>query len=882
MLILSSGLAALFNLYSTCAGADDTITMEHELPRSSPSRHLASAQAPPASASVTLSQKLRSFLAQRAEVAARVRGRRMTPATLLLRSFRDVDVGNKNECSFDDFCKCIDSTVPWPNVQELWELWNGFFDCFCSEHMIRSRSCSSMRYLLFICHHCGQDGLTIADISSISHETQMQLSTLSSLCVHKNEECPALTTALEVRSGTAVHSACPEALPVVPRIVAEGLRNIVSALLSSSITAAFDRCRSFAVVKSSRIIMSSVRFLQAIADQHLKGEGSVSVLLFALLLNEADVHDSGTVPYEQLCRFIRAFQVTLALKDQTCQALAQYFSSAEGSVDGFGKPVRDSTPIHYRKLLAHLRGAIPSLRQQKLEQLFHVLDRGNKGFLSVEDVSAALQYSMVSADAIRNLGHASAMLECSKTLIDTIAAVSSRTQAGNPNSVCLAAFVEFYHTLSISISRNPVFYAVLYKMWERGLENPGDLLDTGNMNFRPSKVFDAAKAATRRSDALVEDHALVSPFKQLLTDTDAPCNVRVASPSTLLANQGSFIASPEGFVSRLQSPKLMDESNFSSRKGNPAVTAFDGAAGVSSASSTNFRMYSHLNRSSNHLPVQYDPEIDGFGTIRRKFVGFSGDPLLAMVSAKNAVEANTEPDKLVSPACAGIFARVRGLLRQEHATNKYKSSHHSSLDSMKFVSRWNNFIWIAANVVIGDARSTMTSGPTMDKAESSRGIQGTVTVEKFSMAMNELSIYLTATELALLGQEYQSSKPGCLKYPRILKGLVSLTGQNRDDKKRVLWQGIENVSGFRGRVPLSNVFKAINVAGHPLVANHICDEGNFEVLAHRVATLTELLGTMADTLLRLFLISAAIVDADNVVLSPQTSTPQLLPVSFLH
>jgi hypothetical protein len=43
--------------------------------------------------------------------------------------------------------------------------------------------------------------------------------------------------------------------------------------------------------------------------------------------------------------------------------------------------------------------------------------------------------------------------------------------------------------------------------------------------------------------------------------------------------------------------------------------------------------------------------------------------------------------------------------------------------------------------------------------------------------------------------------------------------------------------------------------------------------------LTERSGTMADTLLRLFLISAAIVDADNAVLGPQTSSPPLLPVS---
>ena len=43
--------------------------------------------------------------------------------------------------------------------------------------------------------------------------------------------------------------------------------------------------------------------------------------------------------------------------------------------------------------------------------------------------------------------------------------------------------------------------------------------------------------------------------------------------------------------------------------------------------------------------------------------------------------------------------------------------------------------------------------------------------------------------------------------------------------------------------------------------------------------LTALLGTMADTLLRLFLISAAIVDADAVATSHQTQVPQLLPVS---
>lgn len=54
----------------------------------------------------------------------------------------------------------------------------------------------------------------------------------------------------------------------------------------------------------------------------------------------------------------------------------------------------------------------------------------------------------------------------------------------------------------------------------------------------------------------------------------------------------------------------------------------------------------------------------------------------------------------------------------------------------------------------------------------------------------------------------------------------------------------------------------MNVARHPLVANHMCDAG-----------------TMADTLLRLFLISAALVDADTVAISHQTPTPQLLPIS---
>lgn len=748
----------------------------------------------------------------------------MTPGSLLLRSFRDLDVGNKNECSFDEFCKCVDSTVPWPNVQELWELWNNFFDCFCSEHLLQSRSGSSLRYLLFVCHHCGQDGLTIADISSISHEIQMQLNIFASSNVRQGSSI-CTTTKQEAPGSPAAGN---DTVPVIPHVVAEGLRNIMSALLSSSFTAAFDRCKSFSFVMESRIVKSSAWFLHSIADQYLKGEGSVCVLLFTLLLNEADVRDSGTVPFEQLCQLLRAFQVTLSLKDQNSQALAQYFSSADGNVDAFGRPVHDRTPIYYRKLLTHVRGTLPSLRQQKLQQLFHVLDRGNKGFLCVDDVSAALQYSMASADAIRHIGYTSAMQECSKTLIDLIIAVSSPAlrEKKVQKSVCMNEFVEFYHALSSSISRNPVFFAVLYKMWERGLENPGELLDTGNINFRPSQVFDATTTVTQRSD-------VQSEYELPPAVTGMGHSVRVAeSPCMLIATQGqSGLASPDGigFLSRLQSPKLMDESNFSSRKATPRVNAFDGAAGVSSASGTNSKMYSHLNRGSNRLPVQYDPEIDGFSTVRRKLAVADASVCTSRAEDAGAAAAGT----LESPVCAGVFARIRGLLRQEHATNKYKSSHHSSLgdmNSMKFVSRWNNFIWIAANVVLEDARGSLNSGVSSARGERCRGIQGIVTTEGFSMAMDESSIHLTDSELALLGREYQCSEAGCLKYPKILKALVSLTNEYRENKKRALWQGIESISGFRGRVPLSNCFKAMNVARHPLVANHMCDAGAYKAL----------------------------------------------------
>jgi hypothetical protein len=86
------------------------------------------------------------------------------------------------------------------------------------------------------------------------------------------------------------------------------------------------------------------------------------------------------------------------------------------------------------------------------------------------------------------------------------------------------------------------------------------------------------------------------------------------------------------------------------------------------------------------------------------------------------------------------------------------------------------------------------------------------------------------SELSLLGREYQSSQPGCMQYAQILRALISLTSAYRENKKRQLWQAIERNSGFRDRVPLSNVFKAMNVVGHPLVANHMCDEGSLKLL----------------------------------------------------
>jgi Ca2+-binding EF-hand superfamily protein len=786
-----------------------------------------SGYAAPAPSSISkLNSKFRSFLAQRADVSAKIRGRRMTPASLLLKSFRSLDVGNKNECSFDDFCKSIDSTVPWPDVQELWVLWTDFFVSFCSEHFIQNHNCSRLRYLLFVFHHCGQDGLLIADVSSIAHETQAQLKLLSSTGPH--DEHFSSVSANEAAGSPAANNAVHDNLPAVPHVVAEGLRSILSALLSSSFVAAFDRCRSSAIIKDSRIIMSSAGILQAISDQHLQGEGSVCLLLLTLMLQQADMSCAGVLPFEDLCQFMRVFQVTLTLKDQKLQSMVQYFSSAEGDAVGFGQQMHASTPIHYRRWLAHIRGPLPPLRHHKLQQLFQVLDHGNKGFLSVEDVSSALQYSMVSVEATRKLGHASAMIECSKTLIDLMNSVSSSVQREQfvQKSVNMSTFVEFYHALSSSISRNPVFFAILYKMWERGLENPGDLLDTSNINFRRSKVFDSASAAIQKNDPQDTDSSLIS--RQKFAESHVSSNSRQSGSPSLLANQAfSIPASPDGFIHRLQSPKFMDERHFSSRKAAPQVSAFDGAAGVASASGSNSRMYSHLNRGNCNLPLQYDPEIDSCGSVRRKLVCTMGDH--SAMSVVNGVEASAERGKHESPACAGVFGRIRGLLRQERATLKYKSSRQSSLgnaNSMNFVNRWNNFIWIAANVLLEDARASSMTATSVVEVARSCSIQGTLSVEGFSKAMDDTSIHLTDSELKLLGQQYQSVQRGHLKYPEILIALISLTNSNRESKKRSMWQGIESASGFCDRVPLANVFKSISVARHPLVANHMCDAGD--------------------------------------------------------
>jgi len=262
----------------------------------------------------------------------------------------------------------------------------------------------------------------------------------------------------------------------------------------------------------------------------------------------------------------------------------------------------------------------------------------------------------------------------------------------------------------------------------------------------------------------------------------------------------------------------MDESNFSSRKATPRVNAFDGAAGVSSASGTNSKMYSHLNRGSNRLPVQYDPEIDGLSSTLRR----------CLAPVPDEVHGASERGKHEVSGCAGVFARIRGLLHQEHATNKYKSSHKSSLSNlnpMKFVSRWNNFIWIAANVVLEDARACAASA----SGARSRSITGAVTVAGFAQAMMDSCIYLSDSELSLLGREFEfkGAQPDCLKYPEILKAWISQTNQSRESKKHLLWQGIEGASGFRGRVPFANFFKAMNVGGHPLVTSHMCDAGEY-------------------------------------------------------
>jgi hypothetical protein len=569
--------------------------------------------------------------------------------------------------------------------------------------------------------------------------------------------------------------------------------------------------------------MQSSGLLHEIADKLLKSEGTVSVLLLAALLKEADVSRCGTVPLELLCQIMRLFQVTLILTDQKSQALIQFLSCPEGDAADFSKQVHAATPIYYKKLLAHVRGTLPNLRQQKLCQLFHVLDNGNKGFLSVEDISSALQYTLVSAQEIRNLGHATAILECSRRLMTLIISASfdSQCESQVQESVSISAFVDFYHALSSSISRNAAFFAVLYKMWERGVENPGDMLDCSNINFRPSKVFDAVPIATASDTCQNADTALAKHQKSRQLFADSEISVESPAKTKLLSNQGSSTPTHhDGFVSRLQSPKFLDETNFSSRKATPRVTAFDGAAGVTSASGTNSRIHSHLSRGSNNLPLHYDAEIDGFTAVRRKLVSSSAageqlvDPLLRDGDAP----------------CGGLFARIRGLLRQEHVTNMYKSSHQSSLSNlnpMKFVSRWNNFIWLAANVILEDARKCSTTAASVSSGRSPC-IQGFVTVEGFSGALDDTCIHLTESELMLLEREYHRGQACCIAYPELLMALVSLTNHSRESRKITLWQELENASGFRGRMPFANVFRAMKVAGHPLVANHMCDAGDMK------------------------------------------------------
>ena len=415
-------------------------------------------------------------------------------------------------------------------------------------------------------------------------------------------------------------------------------------------------------------------------------------------------------------------------------------------------------------------------------------------------------------------------------------------------------------------------------MWERGLDNPGDLLEGSNINFRRSKVFDLTAEATRR------DVQSQTGGGRQQGHAEAAANVtnynQAESPSKVHPYQGSSLAAtPDGFISRLQSPKLMDESNFSSRRATPRVAAFDGAAGVTSASGTNSRIYSHMNRGTNHLPAQYDPEIDGFTTIRRQLQSGAGDA--AVARTRDDGHGADDVCEHESAACSGIFARVRGLLRQERATSKYKDSHKGSMNPMKFVSRWNNFIWIAVNVVLDDARTTAASAAP-SAPQRPRCMRGVVSVAGFSQAMEDtLCAHMAEWELALLAREYHSGPSGSIAYARILLALISSNNPQRDSRKLLLWQALEGASGFRGRLPLANVFRTMNVAGHPLVANRMCDASEFSRAFLSFCSRSRLVsGTMADTLLRLLLVSAAITDAHNLcsLQGGQAPTPQLLPV----
>ena len=90
-----------------------------------------------------------------------------------------------------------------------------------------------------------------------------------------------------------------------------------------------------------------------------------------------------------------------------------------------------------------------------------------------------------------------------------------------------------------------------------------------------------------------------------------------------------------------------------------------------------------------------------------------------------------------------------------------------------------------------------------------------------------LCAHLVDAELALLAREYHSGQSGSLAYAPILLALISSNNPARDSRKLLMWQALETASGFRGRLPLANVFRTMNVAGHPLVANRMCDASEF-------------------------------------------------------